>query len=133
MTYKKEKFIDGDFKGFSFFTPVFESLDEVVESYGDKTLLALVNQQVQTRIRAKVKNSLPKNLPTSELERYKDELYRKHPDGTLLTQDEANEWTPSLKELSARKLFLLAQAEFAKGNKETAENYMDQCKSKTLQ
>ena len=133
MTYKKEKFIDGDFKGFSFFTPVFECLDEVVESYGDKTLLALVNQQVQTRIRAKVKNSLPKNLPTSELERYKDELYRKHPDGTLLTQDEANKWTPSLKELSARKLFLLAQAEFAKGNKETAENYMDQCKSKTLQ
>ena len=124
MTYKKEKFIDGDFKGFSFFTPVFESLDEVVESYGDKTLLALVNQQVQTRIRAKVKNSLPKNLPTSELERYKDELYRKHPDG---------KWTPSLKELSARKLFLLAQAEFAKGNKETAEKYMDQCKSKTLQ
>lgn len=133
MTYKKEQFIDGDFKGFGFYTPVFESIEEVVEAYGEKTTIALINQQAQLRIRAKVKNGLPKNLPTSDLERFKDELYREKPDGILFSQDEAAKWTPSLKELSAKKLFLLAQAELAKGNKETAAKYMDQCKSKTLQ
>ncbi len=52
MTYKKEQFIDGDFKGFGFYTPVFESIEEVVDAYGDKTTIALINQQAQLRIRS---------------------------------------------------------------------------------
>jgi hypothetical protein len=132
MLYKQEKFIDGDFKGVKFYVPVFEKLQDAVEAYTEPTILALLNQQVQSRLRTKVKNSLPKNLPTSQLERYKDELYRKSPDGCVFTQEDCNQWHPTTRELSAKKLFLMSQEAMAKGETEKAKELMEQCKAKTL-
>ena len=132
MQYKQEKYVDGDFKGLKFFVPVFEKLSEAVESYTEATVLALLNQQVQSRLRTKVKNSLPKNLPTSQLERYKDELYRKHPEGCVFSVEDCKSWHPTVRGLSARKLFLMSQAAVAKGDLEEAKELMEQCKAKTL-
>tara|TARA_Y100000034_G_scaffold14164_1_gene14839 strand:+ start:1886 stop:2287 length:402 start_codon:yes stop_codon:yes gene_type:complete len=132
MQYKLEKFIDGDFKGIKFYVPVFEKLSEAVEAYTEPTILALLNQQVQSRLRTKVKNSLPKNLLTSQLERYKDELYRKHPDGCIFSQDDCNNWHPTTRELSAKKLFIMSQEAIAKGQTEKAKELLEQCKAKTL-
>jgi len=132
MQHKQEKYVDGDFKGLKFFVPVFEKLSEAVESYTEATVLALLNQQVQSRLRTKVKNSLPKNLPTSQLERYKDELYRKHPDGCVFSVEDCKSWHPTVRGLSARKLFMMSQAAVAKGDLEEAKELMEQCKAKTL-
>ena len=132
MQYKQEKYVDGDFKGLKFFVPVFEKLSEAVESYTEATVLALLNQQIQSRLRTKVKNSLPKNLPTSQLERYKDELYRKHPDGCVFSDEDCKGWHPTIRGLSARKLFMMSQAAMAKGDLEQAKELMEQCKAKTL-
>lgn len=132
MQHKQEKYVDGDFKGLKFFVPVFEKLSEAVESYTEATVLALLNQQIQSRLRTKVKNSLPKNLPTSQLERYKDELYRKHPDGCVFSVEDCKSWHPTVRGLSARKLFLMSQAAVAKGDLEEAKELMEQCKAKTL-
>ena len=132
MQHKQEKYVDGDFKGLKFFVPVFEKLSEAVESYTEATVLALLNQQVQSRLRTKVKNSLPKNLPTSQLERYKEELYHKHPDGCVFSVEECKGWHPTVRGLSARKLFMMSQAAVALGNFEEAKELMEQCKAKTL-
>ncbi len=132
MQHKQEKYVDGDFKGLKFFVPVFEKLSEAVESYTEATVLALLNQQVQSRLRTKVKNSLPKNLPTSQLERYKDELCRKHPDGCVFSVEDCKSWHPTVRGLSARKLFMMSQAAVAKGDLEEAKELMEQCKAKTL-
>tara|TARA_R100000963_G_scaffold34262_1_gene27601 strand:- start:169 stop:570 length:402 start_codon:yes stop_codon:yes gene_type:complete len=132
MQHKQEKYVDGDFKGLKFFVPVFEKLSEAVESYTEATVLALLNQQVQSRLRTKVKNSLPKNLPTSQLERYKEELYRKHPEGCVFSVEDCKSWHPTVRGLSARKLFLMSQAAVAKGDLEEAKELMEQCKAKTL-
>ena len=132
MQHKQEKYVDGDFKGLKFFVPVFEKLSEAVESYTEATVLALLNQQIQSRLRTKVKNSLPKNLPTSQLERYKDELYRKHPDGCVFSAEDCKSWHPTIRGLSARKLFMMSQAAVARGNLDEAKELMEQCKAKTL-
>ncbi|MAH45302.1 hypothetical protein CMI37_05710 [Candidatus Pacearchaeota archaeon] len=132
MQHKQEKYVDGDFKGLKFFVPVFEKLSEAVESYTEATVLALLNQQVQSRLRTKVKNSLPKNLPTSQLERYKEELYRKHPDGCVFSIEDCKSWHPTVRGLSARKLFMMSQAAVAKGDLDEAKELMEQCKAKTL-
>jgi hypothetical protein len=132
MQHKQEKYVDGDFKGLKFFVPVFEKLSEAVESYTEATVLALLNQQIQSRLRTKVKNSLPKNLPTSQLERYKDELYREHPDGCVFSAEDCKNWHPTIRGLSARKLFMMSQAAVAKGDLEQAKELMEQCKAKTL-
>lgn len=132
MQHKQEKYVDGDFKGLKFFVPVFEKLSEAVESYTEATVLALLNQQIQSRLRTKVKNSLPKNLPTSQLERYKDELYREHPDGCVFSAEDCKGWHPTIRGLSARKLFMMSQAAVAKGDVEEARELMEQCKAKTL-
>ena len=132
MQHKQEKYVDGDFKGLKFFVPVFEKLSEAVESYTEATVLALLNQQVQSRLRTKVKNSLPKNLPTSQLERYKEELYRKHPEGCVFSIEDCKSWHPTVRGLSARKLFMMSQAAVAKGDLEEAKELMEQCKAKTL-
>jgi len=132
MQYKQEKFVEGDFKGVKFYVPVFEKLSEAVEAYTEPTILALLNQQVQSRLRTKVKNSLPKNLPTSQLERYKDELFRKHPDSCIFSQTDCQGWHPTTKELSAKKLFVLSQEAMAKGETDKAKELLEQCKAKTL-
>jgi len=132
MQHIQEKFVEGDFKGVKFFVPVFEKLREAVDAYTEPTILALLNQQVQSRLRTKVKNSLPKNLPTSQLERYKDELYRKHPDGCIFSIDDCQNWHPTIKELSAKKLFALSQEAMAKGETDKARELLEQCKAKTL-
>ena len=132
MQHKQEKYVDGDFKGLKFFVPVFEKLSEAVESYTEATVLALLNQQIQSRLRTKVKNSLPKNLPTSQLERYKEELYRKHPEGCVFSIEDCKSWHPTVRGLSARKLFMMSQAAVAKGDLDEAKELMEQCKAKTL-
>jgi len=132
MQHKQEKYVDGDFKGLKFYVPVFEKLSEAVDAYTEATVLALLNQQIQSRLRTKVKNSLPKNLPSSQLERYKDELYRKHADGCVFSIEDCKTWHPTVRGLSARKLFMMSQAAVAKGNLEEAKELMEQCKAKTL-
>ena len=132
MQHREYKFIDGDFKGIKFYVPVFERLQEAVDAYTEPTVLALLNQQVQSRLRTKVKNSLPKNLPTSQLERYKDELYRKSPDSCIFSKEDCYNWHPTIKELSARKLFILSQEAMAKGETDKAKELLEQCKAKTL-
>ena len=132
MQYKLEKFIDGDFRKISFYVPVFEKLSEAVEAYTEPTVLALLNQQVQSRLRTKVKNSLPKNLPSSQLHRYKDELYRKHPDGCIFSKEDCDGWHPTTRELSAKKLFIMSQQAMANGDTDKAKELMEQCKAKTL-
>jgi len=132
MKYKQEKFIEGDFKGLKFYVPVFETIEEVVSAYTEPTCLALLNQQIQSRLRTKTKNNLPKNLPSSQLERFKEDIFQKYPDGCVLSQDQAKEWHPTVKELSARKLFLLSEAAVAAGEHDKARELMEQCKAKTL-
>ena len=132
MQYKLEIFIDGDFRKISFYVPVFEKLSDAVEAYTEPTVLALLNQQVQSRLRTKVKNSLPKNLPSSQLHRYKDELYRKHPDGCIFSKEDCDGWHPTTRELSAKKLFIMSQQAMANGDTDKAKELMEQCKAKTL-
>ena len=62
QTYK-----DGDWKGFKFTVKQFDSTAEAVDSIGEDNILSLVNQQFASRIRAKVKNSLPKGLIGEDL------------------------------------------------------------------
>ena len=95
MQHKQEKYVDGDFKGLKFFVPVFEKLSEAVESYTEATVLALLNQQVQS-------------------------------------DEDCKGWHPTIRGLSARKLFMMSQAAVAKGDLDEAKELMEQCKAKTL-
>ena len=60
--YITQEYKDGDWKGFKFTVKQFDTSAEAVESLGEENVLALLNQQTASRIRAKVKNSLPKGL-----------------------------------------------------------------------
>ena len=105
IAFKQEKFVEGDWQGFSFHTPVFGTLDAAKEHFGDAHILALVNTQVSSRLRNKVKNGLPKNLKGRELEDYKQNKLRQHPDGVLLSQEHALAWKPDAREESSTSIF----------------------------
>ena len=65
--YIEQEYKDGDWKGFKFSVKQFDSTAEAIDSIGEDNILSLLNQQCASRIRAKVKNSLPKGLSGEEL------------------------------------------------------------------
>lgn len=111
QTYK-----DGDWKGFKFSVKQFDSTAEAVEGLGEDNVLALVNQQVASRIRSKVKNGLPKGLVGDDLVNAQQRLMDKHPDGVLFTTDDANEWRPDQRAETPTALFKQAKEAFKTGN-----------------
>jgi len=116
VLYEVNEFIDGDFKGLKFQTPVFDTLDSLVNSYGEECILSLVNQQIQARIRTKVKNSLPKNLKPDDTRQFMENTLSRHPDGIVFSEQQASEWKPDARELTANKLFKMAKEAFAVGD-----------------
>ncbi len=81
--YIEQAYTDGDWKGFKFTVKQFDNVQEIIEGLGEDNVLALVNQQVSSRIRAKVKNGLPKGLSGDELANAQQRLVQKHPDNVL--------------------------------------------------
>ena len=108
---------EGDYKGFKFTYPSFNSLDAATELYGSGAVLALFNTIIANRIRMKVKNDLPRKLSAEELKDKHQKLLLTHPDGILNTQDEALSWRPSRDDIeSPDKLFKASKKAFAEGN-----------------
>jgi hypothetical protein len=114
--YITQEYKDGDWKGFKFAVKQFDSSAEAVEHIGEDNILALLNQQVASRIRAKVKNSLPKGLTGGELESAKQRLAEKHTDGVLFSNEDADNWRPDQRELTPTALFKLAKEAFKSGD-----------------
>lgn len=102
---KEENFTTGDWNGFKFFSPQFGSIDKAVEHFGANNILAMLNAQVSSRIRTKVKNGLPKNLKGQEMADYKNAKLKKSPDGVLFTQEQALAWRPDTREETSNSIF----------------------------
>jgi hypothetical protein len=117
VEFEVNEFKEGDFKGFKFTVPVFNTLDAVVGTYGQDKVLSLLNTQIDARIRTKVKNGLPKELTGTALAAKQAELMQKHVGGLLFTQDDAASWRPEVRELSPNQLFKKAKESFAEANK----------------
>lgn len=117
INFEVNEFEDGDWKGFKFVSPEFTSIDAAIQQYGADKVLSLFNAQVNSRIRTKVKNALPKNLKGSELAQKQAELLSKN-SGVLFTEAEANTWRPEVRELSPNQLFKQAKEAFAEMQKE---------------
>jgi hypothetical protein len=114
--YIEQTYKDGDWKGFRFTVKQFDNTAEVVESLGEDNVLALCNQQIASRIRAKVKNSLPKGLSGGELASHQQRLADKHSDSILFSEDDANNWRPDQREVTPTALFKQATAAFKTGD-----------------
>ena len=123
QTYK-----DGDWKGFKFSVKQFDSTVEAVEGLGEDNVLALVNQQVASRIRSKVKNGLPKGLSGDDLANSQQRLLDKHPDGVLFSKEDADKWKPAARDLTPNALFKQAQAAFASGDTDKGTDLLRQMK-----
>lgn len=131
ITLELQEFQEGDFKGFKYAVPshnvvgrkvtmeVDEGVAKALERYGDTTLLRLFDDQVMSRLRTKVKNALPKGLNATELAAKRTEILAKHPDGILLTSEEALAWRPDRGELSPNQLFKRAKDAFTQAAQET--------------
>jgi|TARA_R100001082_G_scaffold110156_1_gene89217 hypothetical protein len=128
-TYNVGEFKDGDWKGFKFNVVSYESAAEAVESLGESNVLALLNQQVASRIRAKVKNSLPKQLSGDDLITQQSRLQERHPDGVLFSQEEAGKWKPDARDLTPTALFKLAQSAFKAGDQDKGTELLRQMQS----
>jgi hypothetical protein len=124
--YNVQEYKDGDWKGFKFTVKQFDSTVEAVEAIGESNVLALLNQQVASRIRAKVKNSLPKGLTKDELLTQQSRLQEKHTDGVLFSTDDADKWKPDQRELTPASLFKLAQAAFKAGKLDEGKDLLTQ-------
>ena len=111
QTYK-----DGDWKGFKFSVKQFDSTVEAVEGLGEDNVLALVNQQVASRIRSKVKNGLPKGLGGDDLANAQQRLMDKHPNAVLFTADDADAWRPDQRTETPTALFKQAKEAFKAGD-----------------
>lgn len=120
VEFELNEFQDGDWKGFKFVAPAYNSLDAAIETYGADKVLSLLNTQIDSRIRTKVKNGLKiyGNLKGSELVAKQTELASKN-SGILFTQDEAAAWRPEVRELSPNQLFKKAKEAFVSAQKET--------------
>lgn len=127
--YNVQEYKDGDWKGFKFTVKQFDSTVEAVEAIGESNVLALLNQQVASRIRAKVKNSLPKGLNEDDLKTQQSRLQEKHHEGVLFTSDDADKWKPDQRELTPTALFKLAQAAFNSGKAEEGNELLKQMAS----
>ena len=124
--YNVQEYKDGDWKGFKFTVKQFDSAAEAVDAIGETNVLALLNQQVASRIRAKVKNSLPKGLSGDDLLTSQSRYQEKHPDGVLFSQEDADKWKPDARELTPAAIFKLAQAAFKAGDREKGAELLDQ-------
>ena len=114
--YIEQEYKDGDWKGFKFTVKQFDSSTEAVESIGEDNILALVNQQFASRVRAKVKNSLPKGLSGGELATAQQRLMDKHTDGVLFSREDVDKWRPDQRELTPTALFKMAKDAFKSGD-----------------
>jgi len=110
--YIEQEYKDGDWKGFKFTVKQFDSTAEAVDSIGEDNILSLVNQQFASRIRAKVKNSLPKGLSGEDLTASQQRLTDKHVDGLLFSQEDVDKWRPDQRELTPTALFKMAKEAF---------------------
>jgi hypothetical protein len=110
--YIEQEYKDGDWKGFRFTVKQFDSTAEAVDSIGEDNILSLVNQQFASRIRAKVKNSLPKGLSGEDLTASQQRLTDKHVDGLLFSQEDVDKWRPDQRELTPTALFKMAKEAF---------------------
>lgn len=131
VTFELNEFEEGDFKGFKYTTPVHnitgrsttltvdEATKAAIETYGESTVLALLDGQILGRIRTKVKNGLPKGLKPHELSVEQQKLLTLHPDGVLFDATAASAWRPDVRELSPNQLFKKAKEAFNDANKET--------------
>jgi hypothetical protein len=126
--YSVQEYKDGDWKGFRFTVKEFDSAAEAVDSIGENNVLALLNQQVASRIRAKVKNSLPKGLSGDDLLTAQSRYQEKHPDGVLFSKEDADKWKPDARDLTPNALFKQAQAAFAAGDTDKGTDLLRQMK-----
>jgi|TARA_Y100000034_G_scaffold128069_1_gene182044 hypothetical protein len=110
--YIEQEYKDGDWKGFKFTVKQFDSTAEAVESIGEDNILSLVNQQFASRVRAKVKNSLPKGLNGEELATAQQRLTSKHADGVLFSREDVDKWRPDQREVTPTALFKMAKEAF---------------------
>ena len=114
--YIEQEYKDGDWKGFKFSVKQFDSTAEAIDSIGEDNILSLLNQQCASRIRAKVKNSLPKGLSGEELATAQKRLVDKNPDGVLFSCEDADKWRPDQREVTPTALFKLAKEAFKAGD-----------------
>lgn len=114
--YIEQDYKDGDWKGFKFTVKQFDSTAEAVESIGEDNILSLLNQQFASRVRAKVKNSLPKGLSGEDLTAAQQRLADKHPDGVLFSREDVDKWRPDQRELTPTALFKMAKEAFKAGD-----------------
>jgi hypothetical protein len=114
--YIEQEYKDGDWKGFKFTVKQFDSPTEAIEAIGEDNILSLVNQQFASRIRAKVKNSLPKGLIGEDLTAAQQRLADKHTDGVLFSQEDVDKWRPDQRELTPTALFKMAKEAFKAGD-----------------
>lgn len=109
VSYKEEVFQEGDWSGFRFYTPVFASTkggaDAAIAHYGLENIVGMLNAQISSRLRSKVKNGLPKNLKGVELDKYKAEKLRSNVGGVLLSKEQALAWKPDAREESSTSVF----------------------------
>ena len=114
--YIEQEYKDGDWKGFKFTVKQFDNTAEAVDSIGEDNILSLVNQQFASRIRAKVKNSLPKGLIGEDLTAAQQRLADKHTDGVLFSLEDVDKWRPDQRELTPTALFKMAKEAFKAGD-----------------
>ena len=114
--YIEQEYKDGDWKGFKFTVKQFDSTAEAVDSIGEDNILSLVNQQFASRIRAKVKNSLPKGLSGEDLTASQQRLTDKHVDGLLFSVEDVDKWRPDQREVTPTALFKMAKEAFKAGD-----------------
>ena len=114
--HNEQTYKDGDWKGFKFTVKQFDSIVEAAEGLGEDNVLSLVNQQVASRIRSKVKNGLPKGLGGDDLVNAQQRLMDKHPDGVLFSADDANGWRPDQRAEPPTALFKQAKEAFKTGD-----------------
>jgi len=114
--YIEQEYKDGDWKGFKFTVKQFDTVAEAVECVGEDNILALFNQQCANRIRAKVKNSLPKGLSGEELTTAQQRLLDKNPDGVLFSSRDAGNWKPDQREVTPTGLLKMAKEAFKAGD-----------------
>lgn len=131
LSFEINEFVDGEYKGFKYTTPVHnvtgrkvtmevdEGIKTAIDRYGEGVVLNLFDSSVLGRIRTKVKNGLPKSLKPAELAAKHQELLQKYPGGVLFTEQEATTWKPDVRELSPNQLFKKAREAFSDAAKET--------------
>lgn len=98
-------FTEGEWAGFKFYSPKFNDFNAMREHFGEQNILNMINTQVSARLRTKVKNGLPKNLKGAELDAFRKARLTNNPEGILLSESEALNWRPDIREESTNTIF----------------------------